>query len=147
MPTEGKSHIICVNHQNQMLVPYVIYADFESITKPKTAKARDKSEITSEHQAYGFDYQVVRYDGQAKEPVVYRGKDTVEVFLNYLECEQHICSSMTEQSIKDHENATQCWICEQEIGNSKNNPKVRDHFISLANSKVQHTTTATLNSN
>ena len=91
--TEDKSHITCDNHQNQMLVPYVIYADFESITKPKTAKAGDKSEITSEHEACGFDYQVVRYDGQAKEPVVYRGKYTVEVFLNYLECEQHLCSS------------------------------------------------------
>ena len=32
---------------------------------------------------------------------------------------------MTEQNIKDYENATKCWICEQEI--TKNNPKVRDH--------------------
>ena len=34
---------------------------------------------------------------------------------------------MTEQNNKDHENTTHCWICEQEIGNSNNNPKVRDH--------------------
>ena len=41
-----------------------MYADFESIIKPKTVKAGDKSEITSEHGACGFCYQVVSYDGQ-----------------------------------------------------------------------------------
>ena len=34
---------------------------------------------------------------------------------------------MTEQNIKHHENATQCWICEQEISDNKNNLKVNDH--------------------
>ena len=34
---------------------------------------------------------------------------------------------MTEQNIKYHENATQCWICEQVISNIKNNLKVKDH--------------------
>ena len=47
MPTEGKNHITFKNHQNQMPVPFVIYADFESIIKPKTEKADDKSELTS----------------------------------------------------------------------------------------------------
>ena len=39
MPPEG-SRIRFKNHQNQMFVPYVIYADFESIIKPKTEKSR-----------------------------------------------------------------------------------------------------------
>ena len=133
MPPEG-SYIRFKNHQNQMPVPYVIYADFESIIKPKTEKAGDKSEINSEHEACGFGYQVVRYDGQTEKPVIYRGKDVVEVFLNHLECEVSNINNifahpkpliMTEQNIKDYENATKCWICEQEI--TKNNPKVRDH--------------------
>ena len=38
---------------------------------------------------------------------------------------------MTEQNIKDYENATKCWICEQEIAPSvktaKQQQKVRDH--------------------
>ena len=87
MPTEGKSHIKFKHYQNQMPVPYVIYADFESIIKPKTEKAGLKSDITSEHEACGFGYQVVRYDGKTENPVIYRGKDTVKVFFNYLECE------------------------------------------------------------
>ena len=73
MPPEG-SRIGFKNHQNQMPVPYVIYADFESIIKPKTEKAGDKSEINSEHEACGFGYQVVRYDGQTEKPVIYRAE-------------------------------------------------------------------------
>ena len=34
---------------------------------------------------------------------------------------------MTEENERDYANATQCWICEQQIGNDKKNPKVRDH--------------------
>ena len=49
-----------------MPVPYVVYADFESIIKPKTATAGDKSEITSEHEACGL---VIRlYDTMVKPP-------------------------------------------------------------------------------
>ena len=136
MPTEGKSHIKFKNYQNQMPVPYVIYADFESIIKPKTEKAGLKSDITSEHEACGFGYQIVRYDGVAESPVIYRGKDVAETFLNHLECEVNKINNifahpkpliMTEQNKTDYENATHCWICEKEIGESKNNPKVRDH--------------------
>ena len=71
MSLEG-SYIRFKNDQNQMPVPYVIYADFESIIKPKTEKAGDKSEINSEHEACGFGYQVARYDGQTEKPVIYR---------------------------------------------------------------------------
>ena len=87
MPPEG-SYIRFKNHQNQMPVPYVIYADFESIIKPKTEQKGDKSEITSEHEACGFGYQVVRYDNVAYPPLIYRGEDAVEVFLQILNQER-----------------------------------------------------------
>ena len=131
MPPEG-SYIYFKNHQNQTPVPYVIYADFESIIKPKSETAGDKSEITSEHEACGFGYQVVRYDGKTEKPVVYRVKDVVERFLASLECEVLNINNffahpkpliMTEQNKKDYENATHCWICGQEITENK----VRDH--------------------
>ena len=131
MPPEG-SYIYFKNHQNQMPVPYVIFADFESIIKPKTETAGDKSEINSEHEACGFGYQVVRYDGQTEKPVIYRGKDVVERFLTHLECEVGNINNifdhpkpliMTEQNTEDHKNDTHCWICEQRIKKIK----VRDH--------------------
>ena len=34
---------------------------------------------------------------------------------------------MKEQDNIAYEKATHCWICEKELGNFKNNPKVRDH--------------------
>ena len=135
-PTEGRNHIKFKNHQNQMPVPYVIYADLESIVKPKSVKVGNKSEITNEHEPCGFSYQVVRYDGQAKEPVIYRGEDAIDVFLKRLECEKKNINNtpahpkplnMTEQNKEDYEAATSCWICDGTFGNPKDNPKVRDH--------------------
>ena len=57
------------------------------IIKHKTAYVGDKSDITNEHESCGFGYQFVRYDGQAKEHVIYRSEVTVGVFINCLECE------------------------------------------------------------
>ena len=131
MPPEG-SYIYFKNHQNQMPVPYVIYADFESIIKPKSETAGDKSEITSEHEACGFGYQVVRYDGKTEKPVIYRGKNVIDVFLTHLECEVGNINNildhpkpliMTDKNTEDHKNATHCWICKKIITKDK----VRDH--------------------
>ena len=136
IPPEGRNHITFKNHQNQVPVPYVIYADFESIIKPKTEKAGDKSELTSEHEACGFGYQVVGCDGTANAPVIYRGENAVEVFLQHLEYEVSSINyifahpkplTMKKQDSIAYENATHCWICEKELGNFKTNPKVRDH--------------------
>ena len=67
-----------------MQVPFVIYADFESIIKPYQAAAGDKSEIKSKHQACGFGYQIVRSDGASSNVRIYRGEDAVEQFLKSL---------------------------------------------------------------
>ena len=50
-PKEGKTTSHLKNHQNQMSVPFLFYADFVRIIKPKTEKAGDKSELTSEHES------------------------------------------------------------------------------------------------
>ena len=71
------------NYHKQRQVPFVIYADFESIIKPYQAAAGDKSEIKSKHQACDFGYQIVRYDGASSNVRIYRGKD-VEQFLKSL---------------------------------------------------------------
>ena len=137
MPTDGKNRIIFKQkHQNQMPVPFVIFADFESIIKATTEKAEDKSELISELEAYGFGYQVVRCDGVVKAPAIYRGENAVEVFLNHLECEVNNINNifahptpltMNEQDNIASEKATHCWICEKELCSFKNNPKVKDH--------------------
>ena len=119
-----------------MPVPYVIYADFESTIKPKSSNTGDKSEITTEHEACGFGYQVVRYDNVAYPPVIYRDEDAVDVFLQRLNQERHSINMkfknpeliiMTHQDEKDHQNATHCWICQEQIVGDANLDKVRDH--------------------
>ena len=69
-----------------MPVPYVIYmyADFESIIKPKSSKTGDKSEITTEHEAYVALVIKLRCHNVAYPPVIYRGEDAVDVFLQRL---------------------------------------------------------------
>ena len=130
MPTKGKKHITFKNHQNKMPVPSVIYADFENIIKPKTEKAVNQSELTSEHKACGFGYQVVRFNSAAKAPVIYREENAVEVFLSHLECEVSSINTifahpkpLTMKEKENYEKATHCWICEKELGIYKNTPK------------------------
>ena len=49
----------------------------------QNSKTGDKSEKkTCEHEACGFGYQVVRYDGQAEESVIYRGNRIPVIFHN-----------------------------------------------------------------
>ena len=83
MPALGEK-IKFKKYHKQMQVPFVIYADFESIIKPYQAAAGDKSEIKNKHQACGYGYQIVRYDGASSNVRIYRGEDAVEQFLKSL---------------------------------------------------------------
>ena len=134
MPAPGEK-IKFKNYHKQMQVPFVIYADFESIIKPYQAAAGDKSEIKSKHQACGFGYQIVRYDGASSNVRIYRGEDAGEQFLKSLHQEVININAifakpkplhMSEKNEKDFQSATQCWICQKEFNDEKN-PKVRDH--------------------
>ena len=90
--------------------------------KKKKKKAGKQPDITNEHEVCGFGYQVVRYDGNPEKPVIYRGEDVVEVFLNHLECEVSNINTifaspkrltMTVKNKIDYENTTNCLICKQ----------------------------------
>ena len=133
MPAPGEN-IKFKNYHKQMQVPFVIYADFESIIKPHQAAAGDKSEIKSIHQTCGFGYQIVRYDVFSSDVVVYRGEDAVKQFLKYLH--QIVINinaifakpkplHMSEKN-EDFQSATQCWICQKDF-NDENNLKERNH--------------------
>ena len=146
MPTEG-THIKFKNYQNQVPVPYVIYANFESIIKPKMDKAGDKSEITSEQEACGFGYQVVRYNGQAEEPVIYRGKNVIEAFLCHLECvvsninnifaHPKTTNHVWTKNQSDYNQATQCWIHEQKNNHPQSKNPLSLHRHKSCNNKLE----------
>jgi hypothetical protein len=88
LPKEG-TKIKFKNHRNSMPVPFVIYADFESILVPEEKKDVGKDEDESHtnryqtHQACSFGLKTMchyddKYSGEYKS---YVGKDAAHVFL------------------------------------------------------------------
>ena len=88
MPTVSNRIIKFVNHKNQLKCPWVIYANFESIIKKIDAPvlSTDKSftQKTRIQEACEFCIRAVRSDGLSPEPIVYRGQDCIQVFLEQL---------------------------------------------------------------
>ncbi|XP_078350774.1 uncharacterized protein LOC144635553 [Oculina patagonica] len=137
MPEEGKNTLSFQNHHKQMRAPYVIYADFEALVRKiqgcergPESKQKSYTEKTEQHEACGFAYTVVRSDGRNERPVVYRGENAVEVFLNCLqEEEKKIRNSlsspkplvMTAIDWEKFKNATDCHICEKSL--------IKDYFL------------------
>ena len=84
IPQPGKNIINFKNYHKQISGPFVIYADFESIIKPYNARAGDKSETQTIHEACGFCCQIVRYDGVSTKPFIYRGEMMLRCFRSFL---------------------------------------------------------------
>ena len=92
-----------------MKVPFVIYADFESIIEKINDCNETNTKKLQEHIVCGYSYEVVRCDGQSQTSGVYRGKDATEHFLNAIQDEllkineifkNPKCMTMTETDIK-----------------------------------------------
>lgn len=135
-----------------MKVPFVIYADFESILSPiqneskqkntkqknKKRKQKQKESYTLNkniHEACGFAYKLVCNvnPNWSKETVVYRGKDAIEIFLDSLLKEQnYVAQKMQEAKVpmtitleerqKLLLNANSCYMCRETL-----QQKVIDH--------------------
>lgn len=118
-----------------MPLPYVMFTDFKSIVKPKSAKAGDKSEIIIENEASGFWLFSCQISLPSQTTCNLQGRRCSWEFLNSLEREVRNINIfanpesliMTEQGEKDYEAATTCWICKEKFGKGN---KVRDfcHF-------------------
>ena len=116
-----------------------MYADFEAILEPIQSPNPDLNQpYTSEvnqHIPSGYCvYSKFAY-GEVKDPLtIYRGKDCVEKFCDYIKEEAHRLYHMfpekpmdplTKKQWKRYERASRCHICFRPF-NSKD-PKVRDH--------------------
>ena len=125
-----------VNHQRQMRVPYIIYADFEALNIPVEGCAKNpKNSCThqiSKKVPCSYCYVVVRSNGVAKDPVLYRGENAAEHFLESLQTEMNEIREflrepadmrMTEKDHNTFDNAVDCHIC----GELLNDDRVRDH--------------------
>ncbi|XP_074037614.1 uncharacterized protein [Leptinotarsa decemlineata] len=129
------------NFERQLKVPFVVYADFESILKPIHTNEPDpirsftnKSFI---HEPYSFSYRIrCSFDDSASKFVLYRGEDAAKVFVARLESDLRAIyytylnrivpmKPLTASEENEFLTADSCGICEKpfELGDVK----VRDH--------------------
>ena len=141
MPAKG-SKIYFKNYHRIQPVPFVIYADFEALTKKiNTCHQNNDKSFTDpyeEHKACGYGYKVVCHqDQQYSKPVkIYRGRNVVKYFIESIYREVSNCKRvikkhfnkpliMTSENELDFQNSTTCYICEKKYSD-KDKP-VRDH--------------------
>ena len=138
MPKQG-STVEFKDGQNQFKVPFIMYADFESILEPiESPNPNPNLPYTNEvnqHTSSGwYVYSKFAY-GDIDNPLrLYRGKDCIETFCNYIKGRSHRLYHMfpekpmdllTKKQWKKYKKATKCHICYKPY--TQTNRKVRDH--------------------
>ena len=122
--------------------PFVIYADFESFIKPMDSCDPDPNKSYTKkyqkHKPSGFSYYIksLYEDVKKSEKRTYiktkkEEPDAEDVFVKWLEEDVKEIANIkpkemiiTEEEEKQFDNASDCWICGEEL---KNDNKVRDH--------------------
>ena len=124
--------------QHQFQVPFIMYADFESILEPIDGPSNDPNQSSTRgvnaHKPSGWCLHSKFAYGSVKKPTKqYRGPDCVEKF-----CERIISEAkrlytsfpevpmipLTKEQLKEHKKADKCNICFKKFGDKG---KVRDH--------------------
>ena len=128
--------------QNQFKVPFMMYADFESILEPNLANNPEPtgsytSDVTKHSPSGWCVYSKFAYR-EAKDPLkLYRGKDCLEKSCDYIRQEAHRLYHMfpekpmdplTKKQWKKYNKMSRCHICFKQFGDSKKGPKVHDHY-------------------
>ena len=136
--------------QYQFKIPFILYADFESILKPVDERYKDKmntmkaerkgkapyTEKINTHVPPGWCAQSTFAYGEVPDPLkMYQGKDCVEQFVEHTEEEvkrlyaifpQQPMIELADVLKREREAAEKCHICLKEFNDSQNK-KVRDH--------------------
>ena len=143
MPTKDKSIVKYTVGQYQFKVPFVIYADFESILVPVSSAAGDTGKPSTRsinvHEPSGwcinstFAYEN-SYSNKLSKLQQYRGKDCVSKFCKtimleakrlYKSAPQKPMYELNDRQLEEHKNAKKCHICFKEF--FPKDIKVRDH--------------------
>ena len=114
------------NHKNQTSIPFRIYGDTEAILKPVSG---DNGEF-QEHIPCGFCFHTVCESVEEFSPVLIRGQNCVDEFLDKLIEHVKNLQNRPKKPIiwekgerEKFENETHCWFCNEEIKERK----VADH--------------------
>lgn len=125
------------NYQCMQNVPFVIYADFESILQPCNESKGAHTLKTQKHLPAAFAYYIVcNYDNSLNRLVTYRGTDSASQFVRQLEKDvkrvYSVIKSASENPVPiiysdeeraSFEKAEYCYLC----ANLLIGDKVRDH--------------------
>ena len=125
--------------QNQFKVPFIMYADFESILEhiesPNPNPNQPYTDKVNQHTPSGSCvFSKVAYGDIVNPLRLYRGKDCIETFCNHIKEEAkrlyHMfpelpMDPLTKRQWKKYEHATKCHICYKPF--TLRDPKVRDH--------------------
>ena len=125
--------------QNQFRVPFIMYADFESILKPIKSVTPDPNQPytnrVSEHiPSVWCVYSKFAYGEVSDLLNIYRGKDCIRTFCKYIkekgysmyhEFPEKPMLPLTHKRAKEYKEAKKCHICKKLF--NAGNYKVRDH--------------------
>jgi len=123
------------NHKHSMRVPIVVYADFESFTKPiescQPDPDRSFAKAYQKHEPSGFCFHVKCLDKSSESTLFIKTKENVaDIFVDMLEKEiDRVWSSEVKEMIlteekTNFEKARECWICKNPFEDGEK--KVRD---------------------
>ena len=136
MPSKGSKIEFC-DLKNQFKAPFIMYADFESILELiQGPNPSYTSEVTTHSPSGWCVYSKFAY-GKVKDPLkLYRGKDCLEKFCDYIRKEAHRLDHMflekpmdplTKKQWKKYKKASRCDVCFKPFIGPKKVPKVLDH--------------------
>ena len=125
------------NGQHQFKVPFIMYADFESILEPIQGASNNPNYSSTRgvnvHTPSGWClHSKFAYGDLDNSTTQYRGSDCVERFCEHIISEakrlyttfpERPMVPLTKSQLKEYRKATKCHICFKELGENK----VRDH--------------------
>ncbi|GFR06857.1 PR domain zinc finger protein 4 [Trichonephila clavata] len=137
MPSPDRNILQFQKIEFQHKVPFIIYADFESIIIPyHSVQPKNQSAYTEKiarHEPCGYAYVVIDANGKMLKPItVYRGPDAATHFINNLIKEKDQITPMittimpmnlSPEEEEQFNSETRCYLCKHLLENDK----VRDH--------------------
>ena len=132
MPKKG-SVLKFKNYRNSEMVPFVIYADIESLLEPiQSCEPNPRDSYTKKYQKHkpiSFSYYIKCFDDNvfSREPRTYTGLDAMQKFVESLEKNVIEIANIPEVvrkykpgDKKRYNEATTCWICIGEFDDTPN---------------------------
>ena len=139
------------NYHRGEKVPFIIYADFESLIKSiQSSNPNPESSYTNKYQKHepiSFSYYIKCFDDNVFKPVLrsYTGEDAAQKFVKMLEEDIKIIANIPNAAMifeKEEEERfnkeTKCWICKKEFNNKEMKDWIsKEEFKKLKDYKVR----------